>query len=362
MILKNTGEYSRLSIAQFIEKLEGQDLEQQKIARMNNSSGQQYIKMYYKVSQQQLQQQPSSSNANQIEDGKKKAYLVNQYDERVPEDDEKSQDGESVSSENSLEKRQVFDQSSTDSSDDEEEINQINIDKLEKRKEKRAAKDQKKVKCKNVAQEEKSEQSEEVKVAEKTRNPKSGVSEVPIIKNALKEYCKTCRHKSFPHLASWEVARHHPKWVPVTLVDMDGPTAPKKRGGSKRLKTSESGNYTTSESSNMPEMNLNDQPDDEPERDDTPTRPHRKKSGDSSSRGKKAVADSITEFKAARLAEMAEAKERKEKLAASKLKHDDAYIKHLTKTKKNEIGLTYIFATKKFVQNKLVENQEIRSN
>ena len=85
----------------------------------------------------------------------------------------------------------------------------------------------------------------------------------------------------------------------------------------------------------MPEMNLNDQPDDEPEQDDTPTRPQRKKSGESSSRGKEAVVDSITEFKAARLVEMAEAKERKEKLAASKLKRDEAYIKHLNENEKN---------------------------
>ncbi|KAM0002005.1 hypothetical protein Hdeb2414_s0348g00873521 [Helianthus debilis subsp. tardiflorus] len=48
MILKNTGVFSRLSIAQFIEKLEGQDLEQQKIARMNSSNAQQDIKLYYK--------------------------------------------------------------------------------------------------------------------------------------------------------------------------------------------------------------------------------------------------------------------------------------------------------------------------
>ncbi|KAJ0508710.1 hypothetical protein HanIR_Chr11g0520351 [Helianthus annuus] len=55
MILKNTGEYDRLTIAQFIEKLEGQDLEQQKIARMNNSSGQQDIKMYFKGNVQNVE-------------------------------------------------------------------------------------------------------------------------------------------------------------------------------------------------------------------------------------------------------------------------------------------------------------------
>ncbi|KAJ0832759.1 putative transcription factor interactor and regulator CCHC(Zn) family [Helianthus annuus] len=50
MILKNTGVYDRLTIGQFIEKIESQDLEQQKIARMNNPSGQQDVKMYYKGS------------------------------------------------------------------------------------------------------------------------------------------------------------------------------------------------------------------------------------------------------------------------------------------------------------------------
>ncbi|XP_022007463.1 uncharacterized protein LOC110906666 [Helianthus annuus] len=147
------------------------DLEQQKIAIMNNSGGQQDIKMYYKGNIQnveaspkiqtafsaenssgsQVAQQPSSSNTNQIEDGKKKAYLVNHDDEKmaegfswdkyIPADskfgafiaqiiqepdlmkewmdvfavDEKSQDEESVSSNDSSEQTQVFDQSSLDS-------------------------------------------------------------------------------------------------------------------------------------------------------------------------------------------------------------------------------------------------------
>ncbi|KAJ0785404.1 putative transcription factor interactor and regulator CCHC(Zn) family [Helianthus annuus] len=50
MILKNTGVYDGLTIGQFIEKLEAQNLEQQKIARMNNPSGQQDVKIYYKGS------------------------------------------------------------------------------------------------------------------------------------------------------------------------------------------------------------------------------------------------------------------------------------------------------------------------
>ncbi|KAJ0545621.1 putative transcription factor interactor and regulator CCHC(Zn) family [Helianthus annuus] len=166
----------------------------------------------------QVAQQTSPSSANSIEDGKKKAYLVNQDDERLQEgfswdkyipadskfrafiaqivqepelmkewmdvfvDDEKRQDEESVSSYDSSEQTQVFDQSSTDSSDDEEEINQINIgkthlspesfkfyfvDKLEKLKERRAAKEKKKVKRENVAENEMNEQNQEVKVVEK---------------------------------------------------------------------------------------------------------------------------------------------------------------------------------------------------
>ncbi|KAJ0767525.1 putative transcription factor interactor and regulator CCHC(Zn) family [Helianthus annuus] len=50
MILKNTGVYDGLTISQFIEKIESQDLEQQKIARMNSPSGQQDVKMYYRGS------------------------------------------------------------------------------------------------------------------------------------------------------------------------------------------------------------------------------------------------------------------------------------------------------------------------
>ncbi|KAF5762501.1 putative transcription factor interactor and regulator CCHC(Zn) family [Helianthus annuus] len=175
---------------------------------------------YQKAIYHQAAQQPSSFRA--IEDGKKKACITipDQEDERLLEgfswdkyipsesnskfrafiaqiiqepelmkewmdvfaNDDKSQDEESVTSEDSSEKTTVFDQSSVDSSDDEEEINQINIgkthlsiesfkfyfaDKLEKLKERRATKEKKEVKCVNVAQDEKNEQSEEVKVAEK---------------------------------------------------------------------------------------------------------------------------------------------------------------------------------------------------
>ncbi|KAF5774942.1 putative transcription factor interactor and regulator CCHC(Zn) family [Helianthus annuus] len=58
MILKNTGEYDNLTISQFIEKIEGQDLEQQNIARMNNPSGQQDVKMYYKGNVQVVELSP----------------------------------------------------------------------------------------------------------------------------------------------------------------------------------------------------------------------------------------------------------------------------------------------------------------
>ncbi|KAJ0884606.1 putative transcription factor interactor and regulator CCHC(Zn) family [Helianthus annuus] len=63
MILKNTGEYDKLTISKFIEKIEGQDLEQQKIARMNSPSGQQDIKMYYKGSFQDVEASPKVQTA-----------------------------------------------------------------------------------------------------------------------------------------------------------------------------------------------------------------------------------------------------------------------------------------------------------
>ncbi|KAJ0613911.1 putative transcription factor interactor and regulator CCHC(Zn) family [Helianthus annuus] len=63
MILKNTGEYDNLTISKFIEKIEGQDLEQQKIARMNNASGQQDVKMYYKGSVQEVEMSPKIQTA-----------------------------------------------------------------------------------------------------------------------------------------------------------------------------------------------------------------------------------------------------------------------------------------------------------
>ncbi|KAF5799062.1 hypothetical protein HanXRQr2_Chr07g0300231 [Helianthus annuus] len=63
MILKNTGEYDGLTISQFIKKIEGQDLEQQKIARMSNLSGQQDVKMYYKGSIQEVERSPKIQTA-----------------------------------------------------------------------------------------------------------------------------------------------------------------------------------------------------------------------------------------------------------------------------------------------------------
>ncbi|KAF5804708.1 putative transcription factor interactor and regulator CCHC(Zn) family [Helianthus annuus] len=54
MILKNTGEYDGLTISEFIEKIEGQYLEQQKITRMSNPSAQQDVKMYFKGSVQDV--------------------------------------------------------------------------------------------------------------------------------------------------------------------------------------------------------------------------------------------------------------------------------------------------------------------
>ncbi|KAJ0588791.1 putative transcription factor interactor and regulator CCHC(Zn) family [Helianthus annuus] len=63
MILKNTGVYDGLTISQFIEKIEGQDLEQQKIARMNNPSGQQDVKMYYKDNVPEVERSPKIQTA-----------------------------------------------------------------------------------------------------------------------------------------------------------------------------------------------------------------------------------------------------------------------------------------------------------
>ncbi|KAJ0653744.1 hypothetical protein HanOQP8_Chr15g0587011 [Helianthus annuus] len=52
-----------LSIGQFIEKLEAQDLEQQKIARLNSSSNQQDIKLYYKGNVQTVEASPKIQTA-----------------------------------------------------------------------------------------------------------------------------------------------------------------------------------------------------------------------------------------------------------------------------------------------------------
>ncbi|MFS7994755.1 hypothetical protein Hanom_Chr12g01109791 [Helianthus anomalus] len=81
-------------------------------------------------------------------------------------------------------------------------------------------------------------------------------------------------------------------------------------------------------------MNLNDQPVDEPNQDDTPTRPRRKKSGDSASKGKESVAESISEIKEAKLVEMTKANDRREKLVAAKLKREETYIRRLTENEK----------------------------
>ncbi|KAF5822313.1 hypothetical protein HanXRQr2_Chr01g0024981 [Helianthus annuus] len=138
---------------------------------------------------------------------------------KVFDEDEKTQDEEF---DDSSEKTTVFDHSSSDSSDDEEE-KQINIgksvlspesfqfyfaDRLEKLRERRAAKEQKKAKYKNVAQEEKLVQSEEVQVAEKVIEVVKEVEKVvevekvievekivEVIKPCFKclESCKQCK-------------------------------------------------------------------------------------------------------------------------------------------------------------------------
>ncbi|KAM0018997.1 putative No apical meristem-associated domain-containing protein [Helianthus debilis subsp. tardiflorus] len=166
------------------------------------------------------------------------------------------------------------------------------------------------------------------------------------MRQANEQYCDFYKKRSFPHLAAWEVARNHPKWVPVELVDMRGPTAKKKRGGSKRLKTSESGNYTTSASDNLPQMNLNDdqpldepdQPVDDPVEEDTPTRPRRRRGGESSNKGKEAVAESIFRIEEEKMTRYKKAEERKDIIVSAKVEREQVYKGHL-KTVERQIDL-----------------------
>ena len=78
MILKNTGVYDGLTIGQFIEKLEAQNLEQQKIARMNSPGGQQDVKMYYKgsVPVSEAERSPKIQTAFSAGDSSEKADQV----------------------------------------------------------------------------------------------------------------------------------------------------------------------------------------------------------------------------------------------------------------------------------------------
>ena len=92
----------------------------------------------------------------------------------------------------------------------------------------------------------------------------------------------------------------------------------------------------------MPQINLNDDPLDEPDQpvddpveEDTPTRPRRRRGGESSSKGKEAVAESIFIIEEAKLAEISDSKERREKLVAAKLKHEEVCIRYLTENEKN---------------------------
>ncbi|KAJ0494764.1 putative transcription factor interactor and regulator CCHC(Zn) family [Helianthus annuus] len=75
MILKNTGVYDGLTISQFIEKIESQDLEQQKIARMNSPSGQQDVKIYYKdsIPVPEFERSPKIQTAFGVGDSSEKA-------------------------------------------------------------------------------------------------------------------------------------------------------------------------------------------------------------------------------------------------------------------------------------------------
>ncbi|XP_021971566.1 uncharacterized protein LOC110866729 [Helianthus annuus] len=168
------------------------------------------------------------------------------------------------------------------------------------------------------------------------QNPQSGASEATIMQQAIEKCCDLYKKRSFPHVTAWEVVRNHPKWVPVELVDMRGPTAPKNEEVRKGSKTSDSGNYTTSASDNLPQMNLNDYPLDEPDQpvddpveEDTPTRPRRKKSGESSSKGKEAVAESIFRIEEEKMTRYQKAEERKDKIMSVKIEREQAYMGHL---------------------------------
>ncbi|XP_021991870.1 uncharacterized protein LOC110888663 [Helianthus annuus] len=181
---------------------------------------------------------------------------------------------------------------------------------------------------------------------QKNRNPQSGASEATIMRHATEMYCDVYKKRSFPHVTAWEVARNHPKWVPVELVDMRGPTAPKKRG-SKRSKTSDSGNYTTSASDNLPEMNLNDDPLDEPDQpvddpveEDTPTRPRRRRGGESSSKVKEVVAESIFRIEEEKMTRYKKAEERKDIIMSAKVEREQAYKEHLkTVERQNDLKI-----------------------
>ncbi|MFS7978698.1 hypothetical protein Hanom_Chr10g00918511 [Helianthus anomalus] len=72
MILKNTGVYDGLTNSQFIEKIESQDLEQQKIARMNNPSNRQDVKMYYKGDVPEIERSPKIQTAFSAGDSSEK--------------------------------------------------------------------------------------------------------------------------------------------------------------------------------------------------------------------------------------------------------------------------------------------------
>ncbi|XP_021985226.1 nucleoporin GLE1-like [Helianthus annuus] len=137
MILKNNGEFANLSLSKFIEKLEVQEMEQRKMEKMKNSNGEQDVGLYYKGSTSDKtniapkietafntnsssggssqgsnnnnrfssylsfdpkfsatknvaphqQQAPQTSHARKdlIEEPSKKAYLVHQEDERIPQ-------------------------------------------------------------------------------------------------------------------------------------------------------------------------------------------------------------------------------------------------------------------------------------
>ncbi|XP_022014860.1 uncharacterized protein LOC110914371 [Helianthus annuus] len=140
-MLKNDDEFGNLTLSQFIEKLEVQEMEQRKMARMKDFNGEQDIGLYYK----------GDSTAEE-----ELAYAYYQSQQYSPKKIEEEPVLKEKVSEKVSERAPVFDHSSDEKSDDDsEEIRKLEFyarkfssdndnlcfaGKIEKIKEKQAAK------------------------------------------------------------------------------------------------------------------------------------------------------------------------------------------------------------------------------